>query len=863
MLAVATATSKLARINEAIARTHIEAVQQDSTGEIWGLQSSKGGTLFKWNGSKWNPYPFKPAGKLYPLEIQRVSDGSILCLWGAGSVYDSKGPSLLTEHQGNTSSVLATWQDRMFPPYRLFRTQRATWLTTTGTKIYRVENGELRSVYTVEPEQLHVAVPEEPLIPTVEKNSLEALEDGKGHIWFWSNELTRGYNYLSLRGLLEYDGDNWIHHPNFPGVEDKPYTSVVAPRDGTFWLGVGDAGLFELNTQTLTGKRFTDPEKYAFEDVQTIQQVGGVWYLVADSPLYHAPNDDYSQRQSDLWRWQDSPSTPASPTRGHFERILRGLDYGGSFSQRANRPLLATKSGLWIGSMNGGVWWMPFGQPRPAVHIDWRRQFFYSPSTLLLQRDGRLLASQIGITTPDLRPYLNIPATQTPQTFHVYGGVTEDRNHHLWRIPNLSQRVVEEWDGSRWRSYPIPATYPIEDLFYISPDTRGRIWLFPDSDTKAVALLDPTKGTWQLFPDFLQATQSQLKLFGYEGASRLKIGDGKYLTPRFSSTKRIAFLSPDEKLFLFDGQKWHNWKFVAITNATLWENYHWDQAPYFNPAGVLCIDISNDTWEWTSAEKWTKHETTRHQFSPPLTPIPPPGHDEDSIHSIVRDSSGAIWMTKDQQLWRAAWGLCEPIFTPDTPHPFQSTNTLKAVLIAPDSIPLLAAGPNWFTEYTWVPSTPPDTKISVTQQDKNSFRVRLSAPPLGKEKHWFRWRLDEEEWSKPQTEQTILVDFVPPGNHRLQVAAINAQLCLDTSPATATLRVNLTEHQYWNDLLYLLKSPDFRQREKAVKVFSRRPMKSLPILWAARKTADPDFLWWIDACIEEIKSQPKPKPKRA
>ncbi len=844
-----TATAELSQVGFGMDQTQVESPAQDGTGDIWAIKPWTTEAFFKWNGNTWNRQSFEPARGYSPVTLQRVQDGTVLCVWQLREKNNPTKQFLLTEHKGNDSHILARWQgdDGQF---RLFRSSRATWITSWGKHIYRIENGTVARVYDIESPQLHEGnVSHQTLSPG--NNPLEMLEDARGHIWFWSNGFESGFNNLSLRGLLEFDGQQWLHHPQLQGIPDKPLAALVERDAHTFWLAERDGGLFEFDIDTLMGKRVADPLPRAFEEIQTIRQLGGGWYFIANSPEVIEPSGDSSQRQSDVWRWQ-APSTNSA--QGHFKRILHGVDYSGQFGQRPNRPLLATNTGLWIGALSGGAWWLPFAAKQPPVHIDWRQDLLLADvNALFLQNDGRLMASTRGSTVPDLLPYLGVTPSQTPQAFTAYGPLLEAPNHHLWRVPSLKERILQEWDGKRWKSYSLPAPYHLNSLFYLSADTRGRIWLLPDSKDGPAALLTPSTRSWQFYPSFRQALQKQLKQWGVARFVGLKVGNGQYQVPRAFAPDRLAFHSPNNELCFFDGQGWHTWNIKDIVGAEQMEYAEWEGTPYFDATGVLCANIDDTTWQWTPTTSWAFHEYIPYPFATPE----PPAFVSRTSEATLHDSSGVIWELKNRQLWKAAWGLHEPMPNSSALLPLRDGRKLTGVFLDSRGVALLATGNKGSREYFWTSDLPPDTRISVTPQSLGLFRLRFRAIPQIQEKHWFRWRLTGGEWSKPQTDPILPLSIGSAGTYRVEVAAINAHLQIDLSPATTTLRVPVASRAQLARLLSMLSSPNYAERENAVKSFSIQSATALPFLRAARRTANADLQWWIDAALQEIAGKAK------
>ena len=835
--------------------TPVAIAAQDSTGQIWGHRWRRD-EFFRWSGKSWNKYPFAPAAGAELSELRRQSDGAVLGVWiySANVSYEAPREHLLSEHRGQTSRVLARWKTISNGSIQIHRTRRATWVTT-GRDIFRLQNGAMKRVYSLGRAQMHSAsAPAETLEDSV--NDLEVLEDSRGRTWFWSNEMTSGFSALSLRGALVFDGQ-WTHHARFAGVADKPLTALVQRDARTFWLAVGNQGLFELDAQTLKGRRAPEPVPHAWHQVQRLVRLNGAWHLIGLSPERHAPGD-YSLAQSDLWRW--------NPASGAWTRLMRGLDRGGWFTERARRPLLETPQGTWIGAISGGAWWLPRSSTGASstkpLHINWRRGFNLSDvNGLFRQNDGRILAFGASAgSAPDLRAYLSVDETFSPRGFTNYGGIETDARGHLWRVASSRAKSLLEWDGAKWKPHPLPANFNFVGLFYLWPDTRGRIWVLPDDSKQTTALYSPSTRHWQIFPTFSHALQAQLRTLGPQEFAKLKIGSGSYLKPHFAAPSRITFRSPTERICYFDGRGWREWKLREVTGQNT-DADSWEEGPFFARDGVLSANIEGETYRFAGG-KWQKTEgqSEENPLRPAPTPTPPPECKISDARSVVKDRSGAIWIAKDGQLFKSAWGLCAPQLAPNERHPLRDGRGLEEVLIDARGEAILMTGPYWEAEFVaFAPKFQPETRLQLVRNSGDTWEFGMSTN--AKSKHWFRWRLDKGNWSAPQTSTKLKLEWVPSGAHQLEAATIDERLQIDATPASVHFKNQSASNQQIARFLEMLRSPDYAEREAAVVAFSKQPQRALPVLRAARVKADADTRWWIDAAIEEIERRRSVAPE--
>jgi hypothetical protein len=65
--------------------TRLNALAQDSTGHVWGIGILMSGSLYRWEGDRWNTVAVDGiAGNYQPSALATGPDGEVYCLWGAG-----------------------------------------------------------------------------------------------------------------------------------------------------------------------------------------------------------------------------------------------------------------------------------------------------------------------------------------------------------------------------------------------------------------------------------------------------------------------------------------------------------------------------------------------------------------------------------------------------------------------------------------------------------------------------------------------------------------------------------------------------------------------------------------------------------
>ena len=428
-------------------------------------------------------------------------------------------------------------------------------------------------------------------------------------------------------------------------------------------------------------------------------------------------------------------------------------------------------------------------------------------------------------------------------------------------MPNLAARTLQEWNGQSWISHSVPRAYVLNRLSHLSVDARGRVWPLPDFRDEKAAFFDVKTGSWRVFPSLQKALQEELKQFGWRAAENLKIGDGsEYSKPRFAAPGRIVFRSESEKIVAFDGKIWRSWTRKQIKRDSSPGETSFDDAPSFSESGNLRINIEGQIWEWTPDAGWqASDEAAETNPNEGLDLVAPKGGPASRPESIARDDSGAIWITFERQLYKAAFGLWAPQLSPRERHPFQDGRSIKAVLRDSRGNLFLETGYSGEETVILPPRAPlPTTRIAVRKTAVDRAEFAFSTTATGK--HWFRWRLDGGAWSAVSTRSVMQLRDLPGGEHKLEAQTIDRFLQTDLSPAKASFRVNIQATQQIESFIAALRSPDYAEREAAVVALSRQPQSALPALRRAQERSlvqspdNTDERWWLDAAIQRIEN---------
>ncbi|HUR46331.1 MAG TPA: hypothetical protein VMZ27_10695 [Candidatus Saccharimonadales bacterium] len=837
----------------------IAHVAQDKEGTVWGAGTSysynQDPVLFRWEKGEWRSTSSIRGldTKMAPLKMTAGGNGQVICLWWQntkGYIPENKPTEqihyTLTLHLGNSNRVLATFTNQLYRP-RLFGDSSGNiWITETGPLILQLTpDGKMIPPYKIKPEHLTKLAPRR----GVEQwHEVDAIEDARKRVWFWSNQLDGHNGAIAINGLLVFNGGKMDFLEFGPPVENMSI-GILANKDAShFWVGMVTNGLYQMDLETFAFTPVKEPAFRAFDAIYRIFSVGPNWYFV------NGANAQGSEAQSygELWRWSNSSS----------EKLMSGLDRSHEPVRMLGRPYLSTDEGLWLGSGNGG-WVLPSSGGAP-VPIDWKVGYAFQRVDYLVRlKGGEVFLGAYGATAAQfdsLAKQRATPASPRVKSQIITNGyqLVADSRHHLWYLDqrNSRNRLLKEWDGEHWAEHIVPADLNQHYGQELLPDGRARLWWIGNGGANAkVVIYDSLSTNWATFESFRAALQ--------EAAGKpenLPSGSERLSAPATTPDGRVAYYSTsEERLFYFQGKSWTNW-----TLAEVKEHFN-DYGPitlFFSSEGRLALnqrattrELGTNGWKNVSYSP-PAHIYERLKFNPNAAASEAGFHSyygitNRELMSLSSDNDGRLWFTSDGQLYRAMPGLCLPQFAADEWHPFNMFNPVQFAVVDSKGRTFFRAQSGSYGDFFVIePSGPtPQAKIVTKQTAPDSFEATFSSEP--KTECWFRWRLNQGSWSKTSTNSTLHLDDLPSGKHVLQVAAINRDLNSAPNPAEVTLVVSQNPSQQIAAQIEKLLSGSSDEREKAVKALARQPGLALDALKAARPKANPDQSWWIEAATQQ------------
>jgi len=826
--------------------TRLNALAQDSTGQVWGIGAFMSTDLYRWEGSDWNSVSVKGVTEnSRPFALASGPDGVVYCLWSAG-----EGAHTVTWHQGSVSKTLVQFTgDLAFAPNIFVDANKNIWITGRGIHIYRITPaGKAERAYTIEYDHRYDA--NLPKGARLNFDPVYATADGQGRIWFWSGGLRGGGGVPSLEGILIFDGKNFDHHPSIRGVPAKRF-SAVEPEDAEhMMLSAVPDHLYRIDTKTLTAEVVPEPTSHAFRFVQKIFHAGRATYVVSAEGSMPVAERSGEGRIGVLWRLQD----------GEWKRLVNGIDMRPATIIDAPRSFLATPAGLWLGAYGTGPWFIPAGPGEP-VHIDWRYGYSLDESEgLMALPDGRLLlvaatSGSMDCGSTAVMPADLLAAFQSPpgvRTLNPLRAFVPDQRGHIWGFLSAESPVISEWDGRTWTDHALPEDFDPLHFWNFGVDSQDRIWLLYTRCQGPVTILNPRRGNVETYPDFSAALQAQLP-----NRASFHVQGNLFTVPTFTPDGQIGYRDGCGQAHYFNGQAWQMWRPQNI-DAT--QRGIFDGPAFFDRAGNFAVNIAGRTWEYTQAEGWrnTSFERgfgTDQERLAPHAPPPPPGCEINNPESVAQDRLGTYWLTSRGRLYRAIPGLCVPQLSSEQHQPFGDSRTIKAVLIDPQGNAFLEtyfrAHPD-IGEYVIVNARPPlpETKVHASVEAWGIVKLHFETQVKGKV--WFTWRVDGGAWTPPTQSAETTVNWLADGKHRIEAAALDERLQIDPTPAAAEVAIHMDSQKQLATLIEQLKDPDYSLRQAAVAALVRQPALALPLLQSAREKAGPDQRWWIDAAIQQI-----------
>lgn len=847
----------------------------DGLGQAWGLIGHSrpvnlGGPIvdfedlgtFDTSASQWQRHPCTLAGPgAHPQRLAALSNGRVICLWSRGKI------SALTLHRGTTDQLWCTVKTTFTQPRLQSLPDGGLAITEQGTQVARISaDGATIAVDRI-PDRLIITPARQKGDQRVFAFSApQALKIGDNSLWLWSYSLLKKNNLPHLAGFVSWtpgSTDSFqgqTKEQDFqaqPFGDGSPISAVVADGEKHLFVALAGAGLKRLHWPDGKVESIDDPD-HAFAYIQNMTHLNGALHLVTcpephqwkseqtsvapgESIIDSIANEPLGRRTGALWRLDGMKP----------RLLLQGLDARPSFSW-VGRPLLALDNGLMVGAVDLGPWWLPAAEGAKPFLLD-RTQGYnlgYLGGAVLMDKHRLLVRS-----TNDDWAVAPLPgdkprptATRMVSLFSK-GLIVEDLRHHMW-ARRLSESDLAEWDGTRWRTHDMPATWEGKGDIPFEADSHDHGWALSYNNGKT-PVLDFATGKWHVFDTLEQAT-----------AERLVPGDQVFpynlLTHEpMSHVNGIKAFIVNGAIHVFREGRWTATEGNDITGP----HSRGIHDPRFDANGILCVTANEKRFELRSDGQWVATGQPAH--APPQPYLHedhsvPQGCTVPDILFPCRDRFGVTWITTKQGgLWKWLDGVAVQVRDKDGTDLLRPCTHVRQVLIDTAHNALLRTnferGGIYFYHVLSTLPPPPFKPATLAGTDVGSALIYLAtAPGL---RH--RWQVDHAEWHPLARRSEIKLQGLSAGAHQVNVQYFDPELTPLAETQTLAFTIKAASTDEITLQIQQLHSQDLDTREAAAHVLRAQGPAALPALQQALQAANDDasLQWWLTAIIQHIKTR--------
>lgn len=832
--------------------------EADADGTIWGIamslelkegpyvsaESIKQLAIFDARTGSWKPHTCEAARGGAAVQLLRLSDGTVACLWRSGQ------RTVMTKHRKGQSLPWAVL-DAVFNQPRLCAGARGEMIITeTGPKIGRVpSDGSKATVLTIDDALL--TKPEKVEDGSRSYAQVHAVQVGDGSYWLWCYALQPQKHLWRVQGFIRWNGEKLEPVARLPFNEGGSISAVVA--DGSEHVFVGETGesLWRLPVKGGSPEKIEIPGQM-FSYIEQMSFIGSSLHLITcpqpdeiqvamsttvknHLELRTTRHYDTSKPTGRLFQIKDAELIP----------ITSGLDDKPGFG-RSSRSVVHTADGLMIGANSGGPTWVPVsgGKARRLGRED--GFVLRDAAELLYLENKRWLVRSLDTTWAVIggKPAPPTGETRLKRVTTVRPMVQDSaQNFWAWR---QGDEGFSKWSNGQWHKQLKPPFTP-EGCLDMAVDSHDQAWLLSTSNGRS-AVLDCATGTWSVFDSPEAAVERKLHL-----GDQVRIP--RYLVFGIISHRNGAkgFLDWRGTVHVLRAGQWTRAKLTDIAGPKTAAS----GTPYFDSDGRFCIPIEHShyrlrtdgTWEHILGAKTDNDRTYEWEESKPPKNLSVP-----NITSTAYDRHGVAWMTqRNGSLWKfldgaavrlsASDGL--PLLPPHTP--------IKQVLLDAKGTAMLKqveSGEQMIYQcLSPLPQPPPAKPKTETNADGEPV---LLFPSI--RQGWHRYRIKGESWSSPTQQPKTVLHSLSPGTHEMEIQSFDAELTPVGKVQSVQIQRNAADDRAIATLIAKLDGDSLEEREKAAALLRIQGPAIIPALQQALNRSEPGTSrhWWLAAIIQSV-----------
>ncbi|MDO9463696.1 MAG: WD40 repeat domain-containing protein [bacterium] len=817
----------------------------DEDGQAWVICN---GSIYRANPEVLGEVMVAETTGMNPLFFAKSPQGQLYLLWKGDC-----GLKITTFSKGKIRE-LAYLQKSIEGRWSVFfcvDSAGRIWISGNFPVIYCWEDGQWKE-YKLKQEMFLLNEYERERWPELLSRIIKSTEVSPGKIIFWGTDLD---------GLLVFSEDKIEHFRQIFSLPRIRFKEIKVVTDGVFWAVEGfnrKPQLFEVDMKKKKGTLLIPPNHPLRnqEILQIFPQEQGEGFV-----LCKTENDG----KVSLWR------IVKEGIKCEIESI------GQTFVSCGGDPsslLISKKGHLWLSAFHLGIWlklkdadeWehldYSFGFPLPAV------------SNVKEDKDGNIWVSGyrsnglVCLSSPvkAVKKWLNCAHSQN---WKMVGRLREyvfDSDDCLWTILSRNPFILGRFAWSGWMALT-PSKQPKYHNHILCRDNKGAVWLVDlrgREGGRGPIVFENKKDAY--FSNMELACESLAKKGEIRNVYEDRYssyGDIRNAICRIKNEK-ACFCSP-ALLHYFDGKGWKHWQIQDIDAISRGEFDRASNQPFFDAKSNLCVNISQRTWLWNGKrwnavgflegtyEKTKRLNALRKEREEGLQEKLNRSGELGKITRVVEANDGTFWALTQFSLYKVVGDLWVEI--DKGRHPLMG-DQIDSIRIDKEGNLFVKAELNAYCRLA-DKQFPPETLIEemLVVIKKIPFSISFSGKDdkTPAEKLRFSWSMDEGKWSSPSYDKTISFEHLANGEHVLKVKALDEELNYDSTPAVVRFTVKVDAKNLLAENLEMLKSSDYKEREKAVRNLVHIGREALSELKKLREESkDDDLHWWIDVVMQQI-----------